>query len=481
MQPVVRSTARGNLVPLLGYAGMIVAAGGVFAVVRGYGKSLVVPPAPEVVSDTGSSISPVAASHPLLHLLLALVAVIVLGRILARLFSYLGQPPVIGEVLAGIALGPSLLGRIWPEGGEFLLPASVAPSLSIVAQLGVVLYMFVVGLELNAGILRKQGHATIAISHASIVAPFALGAVLALWLYPRLSHAGVSFTAFALFLSVSMSITAFPVLARILTDRKLHRTELGGIALACAATDDVTAWCLLALVVGVVNSQLTAALGVTVLTVVYLALMFLVVRPLVASWLPRYAAEGLTPGVLAALLMGMLLSALTTEAIGIHAIFGAFLFGAVIPHDSLVARELAHRIEGLVTTLLLPAFFAFTGMRTQISLVSGLEAWLICLAIIGVATLGKFGGTWLAARTMGLGRRDSGALGILMNTRGLMELIVLNIGLDLGVISPTLFAMMVLMALATTLATSPILYAIMPAMASTARAARTAEAASLTA
>jgi Kef-type K+ transport system membrane component KefB len=177
----------------------------------------------------------------------------------------------------------------------------------------------------------------------------------------------------------------------------------------------------------------------------------------------------------------MLLSALTTEAIGIHAIFGAFLFGAVIPHDSLVARELAHRIEGLVTTLLLPAFFAFTGMRTQISLVSGLEAWLICLAIIGVATLGKFGGTWLAARAMGLGRRDSAALGILMNTRGLMELIVLNIGLDLGVISPTLFAMMVLMALATTIATSPILYAIMPAMASPARAARNAEATSLTA
>lgn len=481
MQPEVCPEARGRFLPVLGYALMIAATAGIFAVVRWYGKTLIVPPAPDGVSAAGASISPVAASHPLLHLLLALVAVIVLGRLLARLFSYIGQPPVIGEVLAGIALGPSLLGRIWPEGGDFLLPASVAPSLSIVAQLGVVLYMFVVGLELNAGILRKQGHVTIAISHASIVAPFSLGAVLALWLYPRLSHDGVSFTAFALFLSVSMSITAFPVLARILTDRKLHKTDLGVMALACAATDDVTAWCLLALVVGVVNSQLTAALGVGVLTLAYLAFVFLVVRPLVATWLPRYASEGLTPGVLAALLVGMLLSALATEAIGIHAIFGAFLFGAVIPHDSLVARELTHRIEGLVTTLLLPAFFAFTGMRTQISLVSGLEAWMICLAIIGVATLGKFGGTWLAARTMGLNRRDSAALGILMNTRGLMELIVLNIGLDLGVISPTLFAMMVLMAIATTVATSPILYAIMPSMAAPKPAPRTAEAPSLTA
>jgi len=430
-----------------------------FFAVRWYGSSLEAPPA-EPTAQVGSGESPAAVSHPLLHILLALAAVILLGRVFGRLFALLGQPPVIGEVLAGIALGPSLLGRVWPEAGQFLLPSSVGPSLSVLAQLGVILYMFVVGLELNGGILRKQGHVTIAISHASIVVPFSLGALLSIWLYPRLSNAAVPFTAFALFLSVSMSITAFPVLARILTDRKLHRSDLGVMALACAATDDVTAWCLLALVVGVVNLQVGAALGVAVLTLLYIALMFLLVRPLVARWLPRYSAAGLTPGVLATLLVGMLFSALATEAIGIHAIFGAFLFGAVIPHDSPVAREMTLRLEGLVATLLLPAFFAFTGMRTEISLVSGVEDWLITLAIITVATAGKFGGTFVAARVMGIDWRSSASLGILMNTRGLMELIVLNIGLDLQVISPTLFAMMVIMAMVTTVATSPILMAL---------------------
>ncbi len=401
-------------------------------------------------------------SHPLLHLLLALAAVIIVGRILARLCVIIGQPPVIGEVLAGIFLGPSLLGHIAPAVGNYLLPTSVAPSLSVVAQLGVILYMFLVGLELNAGILRKQGHVTLAISHASIVLPFSLGAVLALWLYPRLSSSDVSFTAFALFLAMSLSVTAFPVLARILTDRRMNQTELGAMALACAATDDVSAWCLLALVVGVTNSHVAGALVVAVLTVGYIALMFFVVRPIVVNILARRDRQNLTPTAMAVVLVGVLLSALATEAIGVHAIFGAFLFGAMIPHDSLLARELTGKLTDFITTLLLPAFFAFTGMRTEIALVNGWEQWLVCLAIIAVATLGKFGGTLAAGRVMGLPWRESSSLGILMNTRGLMELIVLNIGLDLRVISPTLFAMMVLMAIVTTMATSPILQLLMP-------------------
>jgi Kef-type K+ transport system membrane component KefB len=452
---------RNALRTLLGYGLMIAATVALFFAVRAFGETLA---APELATAEapGKSATTAAASHPLLHLLVALTAVIVLGRILAALFVYLRQPPVIGEVLAGIFLGPSLLGQLSPEAAQFILPDSVAPSLSVVAQLGVILYMFVVGLELNAGILRKQGHVTLAISHASIVVPFSLGAVLAIWLYPLLSHNGVSFTAFALFLSVAMSITAFPVLARILTDRQMNKTDLGVMALACAATDDVSAWCLLALVVGVAQSHVAGALWVAVWTVAYIALVFAVVRPLVARIVPRYCPDGLTPAVMAVMLVGMLLSALATEAIGVHAIFGAFLFGAVIPHDSQIASQMAERLEGFVTTLLLPAFFAFTGMRTEIGLVSGPEQWLMCLVIIGVATVGKFGGTLGAARIMGLPWRGAASLGVLMNTRGLMELIVLNIGLDLGIISPTLFAMMVLMAIVTTVATSPILYALVP-------------------
>ncbi len=446
---------------LAAYALMIAATVGLFFAIRWYGEGLAAPSG-ELSQPKGSAAASPMVSGWLLHLFLALAAVIAAGRLLAILFAYLRQPPVIGEVVAGICLGPSLLGRVWPEAGHFILPDTVAPSLSVVAQIGAILYMFIVGLELNAGILRKQGHVSLAISHASIVVPFLLGASMALWVFPRYSANNVTFTAFALFFGVSMSITAFPVLARILTDRQLTRTDLGAVALACAATDDVSAWCLLALVVGVVNAQIGQALGVALLTVGYIVLVFYVVRPIVARILERYGQDGLTRGALALVLSGMLLSALTTEAIGVHAIFGAFLFGALIPHDSRLARELVEKLSDFVTVLLLPAYFAFTGMRTEIGLVSGWQQWLVCLAIIVVATLGKFGGTLAAARLTGLGWRDAASLGVLMNTRGLMELIVLNIGLDLGVISPTLFAMMVLMALATTMATSPVLYLLVP-------------------
>ncbi|HUY33635.1 MAG TPA: cation:proton antiporter [Pirellulales bacterium] len=401
---------------------------------------------------------PRLADHSaLFHVLLTMAAMIVSGRLLSRLFRRFGQPPVIGEVVAGILLGPSLLGLVAPDVSAFLLPPAVAPYLAVVAQLGVIFYMFLVGLELNSELLRRRARAAVAISHAGIVVPLVLGAGLALALYPRLAPDGVPFTSFALFLGVAMAITAFPVLARILTDRRMTRSELGVMALTCAAVDDVTAWCLLALVVGVAQSHLGGAVVVIAGTVLYIALMFLVARPAVARWVCRDDAIGLTPGMTAAVFAAVLLSSLATEWIGIHAIFGAFLLGAVIPHDSRVARELTDKLEAPVTILLLPAFFAYTGMRTQIGLVSGCESWLTCGLIIVVATLGKFGGTFAAARVSGLGWRDAAALGTLMNTRGLMELVVLNIGLDLGVISPLLFAMMVLMALATTMATSPVL------------------------
>jgi Kef-type K+ transport system membrane component KefB len=359
-------------------------------------------------------------------------------------------------MVAGIMLGPSLLGRVWPEAQTFVLPPEVAPYLGIIAQLGVILYMFLVGLELNSSMLRSRAHATVAISHASIVAPFLMGAALAYWLYDDLAGP-YPFTSFALFLGVAMAITAFPVLARILTDRKMDKSPLGVIALACAAADDVTAWCLLAFVVGVARSEVGGALTTVLLALGFISVMLLVVRPIALRRLGHADYVHPPRRVAVWVLVALLLSAVTAEWIGVHAIFGAFLLGAVIPHDSSVARDFRSKLEDIVQILLLPAFFALTGMRTQIGLVSGVHEWLVCGLIILVATAGKFGGTLAAARLTGLDWNTSAALGVLMNTRGLMELIVLNIGLELRVITPTLFAMMVIMALATTIATTPAL------------------------
>jgi Kef-type K+ transport system membrane component KefB len=399
-----------------------------------------------------------AHSDVLMHVLLALAAIILLGRWLGKLFRWFGQPRVIGEIVAGIVLGPSLLGRVWPEATAYLLPPEAEASLRIIAELGVILYMFLIGLELNAEFLRSRVRATALISHAGIVVPWALGVALALALYRPLAPAGVSLTSFALFFGVAMSITAFPVLARILSDRGMTSSDLGVLALGCAAMGDVTAWCLLALVVGVVQATVDGAVWTLLLAAGFVVVMLLGVRPVVVHYF-AHDTHKLPPRRTAVwVLMGLLVSALLAQWAGIHAIFGAFLLGAVIPHDSDVARGFQHKLEDIVKILLLPAFFAFNGMRTQIGLVEGWKAWAVCVAIILVATLGKFGGTLAAARLTGLGWRMSASLGILMNTRGLMELIVLNIGLELGVISPELFAMMVIMALVTTMATTPILH-----------------------
>ena len=438
---------------IAGYTVMLAAAIGFFLLVRHFGE--------QITPALPAAEQPAAGAAPkldiLLYVLRSLVAIILLGRWLGKLCVHFGQPRVIGEMVAGIMLGPSLLGQISPAAMDYILPKEAAPFLGIIAQIGVILYMFLIGLELNAGLLKSRAHATIAISHASIIAPFTFGAVLALWLYGRLATADVSFTSFALFMGVAMSITAFPVLARILTDRHMEKTELGTVAISCAATDDVTAWCLLAFVVGVAQAKIDEAVQTILLAVGYIALMFVVVRPL-ANRFMGHSAEKQPPRRMAVwVLAALLISALTTEWIGIHAIFGAFLLGAIIPHDSDVAVDFREKLEDIVKILLLPAFFAYTGMRTKIGLVSGSEAWLFCAVIILVATLGKFGGTVAAARCTGINWRMAAALGILMNTRGLMELVVLNIGLDLGVISEKLFAMMVIMALVTTIATTPVL------------------------
>jgi Kef-type K+ transport system membrane component KefB len=400
------------------------------------------------------------------RVLLTLAGVILLGAILGRLCSYIGQPPVIGEIMAGLALGPSLLGAVSPDLMHMFIPTKemdpkgyVSISLKIIAQLGVILYMFLVGLELSAAKLKHKFHSTVAISHASVVVPFALGTILSLWLYPILSTSEVSFSSFALFLGVAMSITAFPVLARILTDRKLQNTHIGAIALSCAAADDVTAWCLLSLVVGIAKSEMGSAVMVTLGSVAFLLTMFFVVRPILVRYVSAKEKdwEDIPRHMVAGVYVMILTAAALTEWIGIHAIFGAFLLGVMIPSESRLSKTFQTKLKDPVTVMLLPAFFAYTGMRTEIGLLTEWNQWAICGVIILVATAGKFGGTLLAARIAGESWSDSSRLGMLMNTRGLMELIVLNIGLDMGVISPTLFAMMVIMAVVTTVVTSPAL------------------------
>jgi Kef-type K+ transport system membrane component KefB len=442
------------------YAVMVAASGAVFLWIRSAGEQLVGPgSAPPPLSPAAS----IAASpgNPLLHLLLALAVIIAVARVMGRLFEWMHQPAVIGEVLGGIMLGPSLLGRLAPGALATLLPPAVAPFLGLHAQVGVILYMFIVGLELDTRVIRKSGHATIAISHASIIVPFLLGSTLALYIYAPLSSRGVPFTVFALFIGVSMSITAFPVLARILTDRRISRTRMGALALTCAAVDDVTAWCLLALVAGIARSRPSQAIWTIILAIVFVAVMVVAVVPIVRRVLPAFEREApMSRRTLAIILVAMLASAMTTEYLGIHAIFGAFIFGAIIPSTSRVVAELQHRLEDLVAVLFLPAFFAFTGMRTEVGLISGWNDWMWCAVIVIVACAGKFGGTTLAAKLTGLGWRDASALGVLMNTRGLVELIVLNIGLDLHVISPRLFTMLVIMAIVTTVMTTPILHLI---------------------
>jgi Kef-type K+ transport system membrane component KefB len=401
-----------------------------------------------------------ASSHvnALMHVLLALAIIILATRAMGVVFRSFHQPPVIGEIIGGISLGPSVLGWVLPDFQTYVLPSEIAPTLAIIAQLGVILFMFLIGLEVNLRILRSSGQAMLAISHVSIALPFLLGALLALGIYERYATGAVGFTSFALFLGVAMAVTAFPVLARILTDRGLQKTRLGTMAIGVAAVDDVTAWCLLALVVSVVHAQMGSAFLTMGLTVLFIAGAFVILRPLMIKVVPLLESSGrVSEGSITLIFVAVLVSALTTEYIGVHAIFGAFLLGSVIPHDSRVAIEVTHRLEDIVKLVLLPVFFAYTGMRTEFGLLSTAEDWLLCGIIILVATIGKFGGTFVAAKLAGVTTQDAASLGILMNTRGLVELVVLNIGLDLGVVSPRLFAMLVIMAPVTTFATTPIL------------------------
>ena len=400
------------------------------------------------------------SSDPLSRLFLQLFVIIAASSVAGSIFTRCGQPAVVGEMMAGILLGPSFFGLVAPQAFQFVFVTSSLDALKLFSQLGVCLFMFAVGMEMDLAELRRKAHTVLVVSHASIIIPFFLGVALALFLYSQLAQPGASFTAFALFMGISMSITAFPVLVRILQDRGILKTELGSTAAACAAVGDVTAWIVLAFVVAVARAtSIGAAVFCLSLVVIFVALMLLIVRRNFRRWLGVTALNRPEPSknVLAVVIGVALAAAFTTQLIGIHALFGAFLAGIVMPSAGGFRDKLIVRVEAVSSVLLLPVFFAYTGLRTQIGLLTNTRDWLICLLIIAVATVGKLGGSALSARLTGMKWRESFQLGALMNTRGLMELIALNIGYELGILSQRIFSMLVIMALATTVLTGPLL------------------------
>jgi Kef-type K+ transport system membrane component KefB len=415
------------------------------------------------VASVGASASP--APFDLFRLVLQVAVVLLASRLVGMLFKKMKQPQVIGEMAAGILLGPSLLGWAAPAISKFVFPATSLGYLSALSQIGLVFFMFLVGIALNPKELKEHGHAAILTSHASIVMPFCLGTIVALFLYPRLATAGIGFTSYALFMGSAMSITAFPVLARILTERNLLGSRMGTLSISCAAVDDITGWCILAYIVVLIRSESSARPFWMILAgaLAFIAVMLTAVKRLLPLFERSFRRHGrLTENAVSLMLVLALASALTTERLGIHSLFGAFFMGAIMPKSTDFVKAVLDKLESLTVVALLPLFFAFSGLRTSVGILNG-KLWLYTLLVIAAAIAGKFGGSMFAARMAGVPWRDATALGILMNTRGLMELIALNIGLDIGVISPTVFTMMVLMALVTTFMTSPLLEWVYPA------------------
>ena len=398
--------------------------------------------------------------HTVILVLVEVLIVIGISRIVGLGFKAIKQPLVIGEICAGIMLGPSLFGFIAPNLAASIFPPETMPFLNVLSQIGLIFFMFLIGLELNPKYLSGNLKTAVLISNFSIIVPFASAFLLSFLLYPLVSSNNVNFIPFALFLGAAMSITAFPVLARIITENNLQGTRLGTLALTCAAVDDVTAWCILAIAIAVArHGRIDSQAMITIIaSAVYIGFMFTVGRWFLKRLSRHHRRAGrLSQFLLAVIYMGVVSSALITEFIGIHLIFGAFLLGAVMPKDEALVRELAIKTEDFVLIFLLPIFFAYSGLKTQIGLLNRPHLWLLCALILLVAIGGKFCGAYIAARLSGIEKREASAIGWLMNTRGLTELIVLNIGLELGVITPLLFTMLVIMALVTTFMTSPLL------------------------
>ena len=398
-------------------------------------------------------------SDPLTILLLQIIVIIAIAHLFGFLFKKIGQPAVIGEIFAGIILGPSVIGLFFPQINHFLFPPASLGTLNFLSQIGLIFFMFIIGMELDLKAIRKQAYDAVIISHASIIIPYTLGMGLAYFIYQDYAPAGTSFLSFALFMGIAMSITAFPVLARILQEKGLTRSKLGAMALTCAAADDLTAWCILAAVIALVKSGSSISALYTIgLAVVYVLLMFKVVRPALKKIEHIYhEQEKMRTPIIALLFIMLIVSSYVTSIIGIHSLFGAFIAGVIMPSGFSFRKIVIDKIEDVSIVLLLPLFFVITGLRTEIGLLNEGHLWITFGWILMVAVVGKFGGSAFAARIVGQSWKDSLSIGVLMNTRGLMQLIVLNIGYDLGILSPEIFAMMVLMALVTTLMTGPAL------------------------
>lgn len=397
--------------------------------------------------------------HPLALLLAQIVTIIFVARLFGWICMKMKQPSVIGEMIAGIVLGPSLLGLYFPEFSAFLFPKESLGNLQFLSQIGLILFMYIVGMELDLSVLRKKAHDAVVISHASIIIPFALGIGLSYFIYKEFAPDGVQFSSFALFIAIAMSITAFPVLARIVQERNLHKTKLGTIVITCAAADDITAWCILAAVIAIVKAgSFASSIYVILMAIAYVFLMIKIVRPFLKRIGDLQAGKGIiNKSIVAIFFLTLIISAYATEVIGIHALFGAFMAGAIMPENVKFRNLFIEKVEDVALVLLLPLFFVFTGLRTQIGLLNDAHLWMTAGLIIAVAVTGKFIGSALTAKFLRINWKDSLTIGALMNTRGLMELIVLNIGYDLGVLSPEIFAMMVIMALFTTFMTGPLL------------------------
>lgn len=390
----------------------------------------------------------------LLQMSIVLLVTLLCGWI-ARKF---GQTRVVGEIVGGILIGPSVLGRFFPSVAHAFTPHSFA-AFENLSTVGLILYLFLIGMDLDYAQLYKQRSTAVLASGMSILLPFAMGALLAHSLRIRFAPHGTGSMPFVLFLGIAMSITAFPVLARMLEERRLQTTSLGTTAILCAAVDDVVAWLMLAFALALLGKDGgSASLGVRMAGLVgYLLFMLGVVRPLANLAVKRYKSTKLSLELLGVVVAFVLLSAAATDFLGIHPLFGAFLAGVCFPRIPRWREEIRERMDMLIAVLLLPLFFALTGMRTRLDLLNGAKMWLWAAIVLAAAVAGKMGGAIIAARWNGHSWRDAGALGALLNTRGLVELIVLNIAYNVGVFSPTLFTMLVVMALVTTMLTSPIL------------------------
>lgn len=397
--------------------------------------------------------------EPAAMLLLQILAILIVSRIFGYIFVKLGQPTVIGEILAGIVLGPSLLGYFFPQAFNFLFEPDSLGNLYILSQVGLILFMFTIGMELDLSALKNKMGVTFVISHASIIIPYFMGMLLSYFIYQEFAASQTDFLSFALFIGISMSITAFPVLARIVQEKGLTKSHLGTISIASAAFNDVTAWCILAAVIAITKTgSFESSLYNIGLSVGYVLVMFIVVKPFLKRVGEIYkSSEVVNKSVFAFLLLILIVSAYTTQVIGIHALFGAFLAGVIMPPLPRFRKLIVDKIEDVSLTLLLPLFFVYTGLRTEIGLLNTPYLWWICSLFILVAIAGKFIGGAFSAKILGENWRDSLSIGVLMNTRGLMELIVLNIGYEMGILPPPIFVMLVIMALVTTFMTTPAL------------------------